>query len=252
MFPFLDMQGRVIGFSGRYITPKNNTGKYVNTSETPLFTKGKKLFGLYQAKKEIAKLDNAYLVEGQFDVLSMHAAGVRNTIAGSGTALSEHQIKLIHRFTSKVTLIYDADDAGLKASLKNCETMLRQGMNVNCIPLAEGKDPDNLAQELKDETAIWLRNHTLDFVTYFCNVFKPENIEDPVEKENKLSIICNLISCVDTETLRYNYTRLLADRFSINPALINKKNRRCYPQSSACPCKYRRNETGYLWARYPS
>ena len=223
MFPFLDMQGRVLGFSGRYITPKKNAGKYVNTSETPLFTKGKNLFGLYQAKKEIAKFDNAYLVEGQFDVLSMHAAGVCNTIAGSGTALSEHQIKLIHRFTSKVTLVYDADEAGLKASLKNCETMLRQGMNVNCISLPAGKDPDNLAQELKAETAIWLRNHTLDFVTYFCNVFKPENIEDPVEKESKLSIICNLISCVDTETLRYSYARSLADRFSINPVLVNKK-----------------------------
>lgn len=223
MFPFLDMQGRVLGFSGRYITPKANTGKYVNTAETPLFTKGKNVFGLYQAKKEIIKFGNAYLVEGQFDVLSMHLVGVCNTIAGSGTALTEEQIKQIHRFTPKVTLVYDADEAGINASLKNCEAMLCQGMNVNCVLLADGKDPDNLAQELKDETAVWLRNHTLDFVTYFCNIFKPENIDDPIEKEGKLSMLCNLISCVDIETLRYSYARSLADRFFMDPALVSKK-----------------------------
>lgn len=223
MFPFLDMQGRVIGFSGRYITPKENTGKYVNTGNIPLFTKGNSVFGLYQAKKEIGTLGNAYLVEGQFDVLSMHLVGVRNAIAGSGTALTEQQIKLIHRFTPKITLVYDADEAGLKASLKNCEAMLRQGMNVNCVLLADGKDPDNLAMELKDETVIWLRNHSLDFVTYFCNIFRPEDIGDPVEKEGKLSLLCNLISYVDAETLRHSYSQTLADRFFMDPALVSRK-----------------------------
>lgn len=192
MFPFLDMQGRVIGFSGRYIIPKENTGKYVNTGNTPLFAKGNNVFGLYQAKKFITKFDNAYLVEGQFDVISMYAAGVCNVIAGSGTALTEQQIKLIHRFTSKITLVYDADKAGVEASLKNCEAMLRQGMNVSCIMLPDGKDPDNLATELKGETAVWLRNHTLDLVTYFCKVFNPQKINDPVEKESRLELCATL------------------------------------------------------------
>lgn len=223
MFPFLDMQGRVLGFSGRYIIPKEKAGKYVNTANTPLFSKGKNIFGLYQAKKEITKFGNAYLVEGQFDVISMHAVGVCNTIAGSGTALTEQQIKLIHRFTPKVTLVYDADKAGLEASLKNCEAMLRQGMNVNCILLSDGKDPDNLAMELKDETAIWLRNHTLDFVTYFCKIFHPEKIDDPVEKESRLALLCNLISCVETETLRYSYAHTLAGCFALDPLLVSRK-----------------------------
>lgn len=223
MFPFLDMQGRVIGFSGRYIIPKEKAGKYVNTTNTPLFSKGKNIFGLYQAKKEITKFENAYLVEGQFDVLSMHAVGVCNTIAGSGTALTEHQIKLIHRFTPQITLVYDADKAGLEASLKNCEAMLRQGMNVNCILLPAGKDPDNLATELKDETSVWLRNHTLDFVTYFCKIFNPEKMDDPVEKESRLSLLCNLVSCVETETLRYSYAHTLAGCFAMNPLLVSRK-----------------------------
>lgn len=223
MFPFLDMQGRVLGFSGRYIVPKEKAGKYVNTTNTPLFSKGKNIFGLYQAKKEITKFENAYLVEGQFDVISMHTAGVCNTIAGSGTALTEQQIKLIHRFTSKITLVYDADKAGLEASLKNCEAMLRQGMNVNCILLPDGKDPDNLATELQGETMVWLRNHTLDFVTYFCKIFNPEKIDDPVEKESRLSLLCNLISCVASETLRYSYAHTLAERFSMDPLLVNRK-----------------------------
>lgn len=223
MFPFLDMQGRVIGFSGRYIIPKENTGKYVNTGNTPLFAKGNNVFGLYQAKKFITKFDNAYLVEGQFDVISMYAAGVCNVIAGSGTALTEQQIKLIHRFTSKITLVYDADKAGVEASLKNCEAMLRQGMNVSCIMLPDGKDPDNLATELKGETAVWLRNHTLDLVTYFCKVFNPQKINDPVEKESRLELLCNLVSCVSSATLRYSYAHTLAECFAMDPLLVSRK-----------------------------
>lgn len=123
MFPFYDMQGHIVGFSGRIVTPKDGTGKYVNTGETPLFTKGKHIFGLYQARKSIGKTGFAYLVEGQFDVMSLHKVGVENVIGGSGTAFTEDQVKLLLRFTDDIIMVYDADPAGVKASLKNCELL---------------------------------------------------------------------------------------------------------------------------------
>lgn len=121
MFPFIDLNGNIIGFSGRFITPKENIGKYVNTGDTPVFKKGTQLFGLYQAKRAISRMTFAYLVEGQFDVMSLHAAGVENTVAGSGTAFTPEQIRLLSRFTQSVTLVYDPDPAGIKASLRICE-----------------------------------------------------------------------------------------------------------------------------------
>ena len=197
MFPFIDLNGNIIGFSGRFITPKENTGKYVNTGDTPVFKKGTQLFGLYQAKRSIARMNFAYLVEGQFDVLSLHAAGVENTIAGSGTALTSEQIRLISRFTQSVTLLYDADPAGLKASLKNCEQLLRAGFSVNCVHLPEGKDPDNIALEERENTGRWLLNRRTDFPTYFADVFLEQNPSpDPNEQEEILNSICSLISCI--------------------------------------------------------
>lgn len=167
MFPFIDLNGNITGFSGRLIVKKENTGKYINTGDTPLFRKGAQLFGLYQARKAIARMKNAYLVEGQFDVISFHAMGVENTIAGSGTALTPEQIKLISRFTDSVTLVYDPDAAGIKAALKNCELLLQSGLNISCVSLPPEMDPDKLALQEKENTRIWLENNTIDFVTYF-------------------------------------------------------------------------------------
>lgn len=226
MFPFIDLNGNITGFSGRFITPKENTGKYVNTGDTPIFKKGTQLFGLYQAKRAISRMNFAYLVEGQFDVMSLHAAGVENTIAGSGTAFTPEQIRLLSRFTQSVTLVYDPDTAGLKASLKNCELFLRSGFSVQCVRLPEGKDPDNVASEEKDNTAKWLLNHKMDFPTYFADVFLDENpVPDPNEQEEVLNTICNLISCISSETSRLNHIRALAGRFDINTEILSRKVR---------------------------
>ncbi|MFK2684011.1 DNA primase [Bacteroides fragilis] len=226
MFPFIDLNGNIIGFSGRFITPKENTGKYVNTGDTPVFKKGTQLFGLYQAKRSIARMNFAYLVEGQFDVLSLHAAGVENTIAGSGTALTSEQIRLISRFTQSVTLLYDADPAGLKASLKNCEQLLRAGFSVNCVHLPEGKDPDNIALEERENTGRWLLNRRTDFPTYFADVFLEQNPSpDPNEQEEILNSICSLISCISSETSRLNHIRVLATRFELNAEVLERKIR---------------------------
>lgn len=225
VFPFLDMQGRPVAYSGRIVTPNKKVGKYVNTTDTPLFNKGKHLFGLYQAYRFISQVGYVYLVEGQFDVMSLYAAGVKNVVAGSGTALTDDQVKLISRYSNKVVLVYDDDEAGIKASMKNCETMLRAGLNINCVRLPQGKDPDDLAREKKEQTLAWLNNNTASFVTYFCNIFLPEKIEDPVEKEERLASVCRLVACVESETLRLDYTRNLARRFSQEPDVVDRKIR---------------------------
>lgn len=156
IFPFFDLHGDVTGFSGRFVIPKEKAGKYHNTGDTPVFKKGNQIFGLLQARGAIGRMNNAYLVEGQFDVLSMHAAGVENTIAGSGTALTAEQVRLISKFTQNITLVYDPDEAGLKASLRNCELLLKAGLTVQCVLLPEGKDPDNIATTERENTAKWL------------------------------------------------------------------------------------------------
>lgn len=226
MFPFIDLNGNITGYSGRSIIPDEKTRKYVNTGDTPVFKKGTQLFGLYQAKRSIARMNFAYLVEGQFDVMSMHAAGVENTIAGSGTALTPEQIRLISRFTQSVTLLYDADPAGLKASLKNCEQLLRAGFSVNCVRLPEGKDPDNIALEEKENTGRWLLNRRTDFPTYFADVFLEQNPSpDPNEQEEILNSICSLISCISSETSRLNHIRVLATRFELNTEILERKIR---------------------------
>lgn len=235
LFPFLDIQGRPIAYSGRIVTPKENTGKYVNTNNTPLFQKGKHLFGLYQAYRSISSLGTAYLVEGQFDVMSLHAVGVKNVVAGSGTALTDEQIKLLSRYTSKVVLMYDSDAAGLKASLANCASMLRAGLNVSCVRLPQGQDPDNLAHEKKEHTAAWIMNNTAGFVTYFCNVFLPDKLADPVEKEEKLALIAKLVACVETESLRNDYISTLARRFEQEVDVIRRKVRQLRSELPAAP-----------------
>ena len=226
IFPFLDLSGRPIGFSGRIQKVKENTGKYLNSSDTPLFNKGRAVFGLFQARAEISRKDNAFLVEGQFDVMTFYREGILNTIAGSGTALTTDQIKLIARFTKNVTTIYDADPAGVKASLKNCKTLLHEGLNVRCIKLPAGKDPDNLANEKQGDTEMWLINNTTDFVNYFLSVL-PFPKEDPIASKETYNAIADLIAEVSEESLRNQYCQKLSVAFNENDdlSIVKKKVR---------------------------
>ena len=221
MFPFLDLHGREVGFSGR-LTRQAQAAKYVNTPDTPIFTKGDHLFGLFQARQEIVRQDRVYLVEGQFDVMSMAAAGVRNVVAGSGTALTDAQVSLLHRFASRITLLYDADDAGLKASLRNCESLLRAGFQVSAIPLPEGMDPDDLARQQKEELPKWLSNRTVDFVAYFTPLLRGV-AGDPNRDESAIRQMCRLVSVIPSETLRLSCVASLAARFDTNTEVIQRK-----------------------------
>ena len=210
IFPFLDNQGNVIGFTGRAIEAKEGVAKYSNTKNTPLFNKGSNLFGIYQARCSMGRLGFAYLVEGQFDVISLAAAGVTNAVASSGTALTDTQIKLLSRFARTIVLNYDGDAAGQKACIRTAAMMMRAGLNVKCILLPEGKDPDEIAREQGENTSVYLNNHTCDIVTYFCRLKDPKNIQDPTEKEESLKVICELLSNCESDTLRHSYCKILA------------------------------------------
>lgn len=224
MFPYFDIKGNINGYTGRWLTPQENTGKYVNTGDTPLFKKGTHLFGLYQARTAIARYDCAYIVEGQFDAMSMHKFGVCNTVATSGTALTPEQIQLLGRFTHRVILVYDADAAGLKASLANCEAFLRAGFQVSAVPLPDGKDPDNIAQEQKLETGKWLANREQNFLQYFAISLRGKNPgTDPNREEEAMQRLSTLISVIPSETLLLKCIEIMAGIFGCNTEVIQRK-----------------------------
>lgn len=226
IFPFIDLSGRVVGFSGRITKPRENTGKYINTSDTPLFKKGQQVYGLYQARRAIAKADRVYLVEGQMDVLSMHAAGIKNTVAGSGTALTPEQIQLIGRFTRNITLIYDSDDAGMKASLKNCEALLSAGFLVRCYRLDKGMDPDDLARQYQEATREQLQDKEkdLDFITYFHDVLSVDST--PETYDRTFNSLCTLISAIPQAHLQNKYIAIYSQILKQNSNLIENKVRK--------------------------
>ena len=225
MFPFYDMQGHIVGFSGRIVTPKDGTGKYVNTGETPLFTKGKHIFGLYQARKSIGKTGFAYLVEGQFDVMSLHKVGVENVIGGSGTAFTEDQVKLLLRFTDDIIMIYDADPAGVKASLKNCELLLKAGAKVRCIRLEKGMDPDEFAKAHGSLTSKKLKELTEPFPKAFKRMILPRGCKDETVVTDCLNSICSLVACVQDSVLRLEYIKSTAEDFRSKIGIIDNKVR---------------------------
>lgn len=225
MFPFYNLQGKVIGFSGRIVNLKDGAGKYVNTAETPLFTKGKNLFGLYQARKSIGRRGFAYLVEGQFDVMSLHRYGVENVIGGSGTAFTSDQVKLILRFTQKVVMIYDADPAGVHAALKNCELLLKAGASVKCVRLPKDTDPDEFARKNTVKTAELLEEQTEAFPYALKRMLIPRGCKDAQTISDTINTICSLIACVGDAGLRLEYIRNMATDFKTKMSILETKVR---------------------------
>lgn len=225
VFPFYDLSGRVIGFSGRIVTPNDKTGKYVNTGETPIFRKGQHLFGLYQAKRAISKKGFAYLVEGQFDVLTLHKYGVENVIGGSGTAFTDDQVRLIVRFTQQVVLIYDADAAGMKAAVKNCELLLKAGVDVKCVRLPQGKDPDDFGKANEEKTGSELERLTMPFPKAFKKMLIPHGCKDETVISTALNTISGLVACVQDAGLRLEYVKSMTKDFNTKMPIIEGKVR---------------------------
>lgn len=225
MFPFYNLQGKVIGFSGRIATSEKRNDKYVNTADTPIFVKGKNLFGLYQARKAIGKQGFVYLVEGQFDVMSLHRYGVENVIGGSGTAFTSDQVNLILRFTQNVVMIYDADPAGVHAALKNCELLLKAGANVKCIRLPKGTDPDEFARLHANDTGDKLKEMTEAFPYALRRMLIPRGCKDAQVISDGINKICSLVACVGDAGLRLEYIKNMATDFKTKMTILETKVR---------------------------
>lgn len=223
IFPWHNISGRVVGFGGRLLDSRTKgvAQKYVNSPETEIYSKRKELYGLYQAKQAIAKYDNVYMVEGYTDVIAMHQSGLENVVANSGTALSETQVRMLHRLTSNITLLYDGDEAGIKASMRGVDMLLSEGMNVKVLLLPDGDDPDSFARK---HTYVELRNyiaaHEQNFIRFKTGLLLNEAEKDPIKKAGLIQDIAHSIGLVPNEILRYAYLKECASLLDTDEQII--------------------------------
>ena len=195
MFPIHSMSGRVLGFGGRILTSDKKAAKYLNSPESEVYHKSKILYGIYHAKQSIAKEDNCYLVEGYTDVIQFYQTGIKNVVASSGTALTPEQIRLINRLTNNITVLFDGDAAGIRASLRGIDLILEQGMNVKVCGFPEGEDPDSFAkQNTLDELTTYLNTNSKDFIQFKASLLIEEANNDPIKKAETIRDIVNSIS----------------------------------------------------------
>lgn len=221
MFPIHSMSGRILGFGGRILTNDKKAAKYLNSPESPIYHKSKILYGLYLAKKEIAKQDNCYLVEGYTDVISFHQAGVENVVASSGTALTPDQIRLINRLTKNITVLFDGDAAGIRASLRGIDLILEQGMNVKVVSFPEGEDPDSFARANSSaELKQYLNDKAQDFIEFKVSLLMKEAENDPVKKAGLIRDIVTSISKIPDGIQREVYVQECANIMDISEQVL--------------------------------
>ncbi len=208
IYPIFSISGKVLGFGGRTLRKDKDVAKYINSPENAIYHKSNTLYGLYQAKQAIARADRCILVEGYMDVISMHQSGVENVVASSGTSLTDSQIKLIHRFTPNVTVIYDSDPAGIKASLRGINMLLAEGMDVKVVLLPEGDDPDSFAQShTTTEIETYLKEHATDFISFKTKILLQGVENDPIARSRVITDIVESISVIPDLITRTVYTR---------------------------------------------
>lgn len=208
LFPIHSMSGRILGFGGRILTNDKKAAKYLNSPESDIYHKSKILYGIYQAKKEIAKQDNCFLVEGYTDVISFHQSGIENVVASSGTALTPEQIRLVHRLTNNITVLFDGDAAGMRASLRGIDLILEQGMNVKVVTFPEGEDPDSFAKSHSDaELKTYLEETAQDFINFKVSLLLEDAKNDPVKKAGLIRDIVTSISKIPDGIQREVYVQ---------------------------------------------
>jgi DNA primase len=195
MFPIHSMSGRVLGFGGRILTNDKKAAKYLNSPDSDIYHKGNILYGIYYAKQTIAKEDNCYLVEGYTDMMSMYQAGIENVVSSSGTALTENQIRLVNRLTKNITILFDGDAAGIRASIRGIDLILEQGMNVKVLMFPDGDDPDSFSKKVsKEELKTYLENNSQDFINFKVSLLMEDAKHDPVKKAGLIRDIVVSIS----------------------------------------------------------
>ncbi len=224
MYPILGISGKVLGFGGRTLRKDKDVAKYVNSPESIIYRKSYELYGLYQAKQAIVKKDKCILVEGYMDVISMSQSGIENVVASSGTSLTEGQIRLIHRFTENVTVIYDSDPAGIKASLRGIDMLLAEGLNIKVMLLPEGEDPDSFAQSHStSELEEYLASHEQDFIEFKTSILLQGAENDPIQRSKAINDIVRSISVVPDEITRTIYIKECSRQLEFDEKLLTRQ-----------------------------
>jgi DNA primase len=208
MFPIHALSGKIVGFGGRILKKIEHVGKYVNSPESSIYHKSRELYGIFFAKQAVVKADKCFLVEGYTDVISMHQTGVENVVASSGTALTQGQINLIHRFTNNITVLYDGDAAGIKASIRGIDLLLEEGMNVKVVLLPDGEDPDSFARTHSSSEFIdYIAKNETDFIRFKTNLLLDESGNDPIKRAALIGDIVHSISLIPDGIIRSVYVK---------------------------------------------
>jgi DNA primase len=221
IFPIHTLSGKVVAFGGRILKKVENTGKYINSPESEIYSKSNELYGIYFAKNAIVKQDRCYLVEGYTDVISMHQAGIENVVASSGTALTHGQIRLIRRFSNNITVLYDGDAAGINAALRGIDLLLEEGMNVKVVLLPDGEDPDSFARKQNAESFTrYINDHEVDFIRFKTQLLLEEAASDPIKKAGLIANLVQSISVIPNNITRSVYTHDCANLLSIDEKML--------------------------------
>ncbi|MBR6692247.1 MAG: DNA primase [Bacteroidaceae bacterium] len=224
IFPVHTISGKVVAFGGRVLQTNAKAAKYVNSPESEIYHKSDHLYGLYFAKQAIMQKDRCILVEGYLDVISMYQAGIQNVVASSGTSLTIGQIRLIHRFTNNVTLLYDGDNAGIKASIRGIDMLLEEGMNINVVLLPEGEDPDSYAQSHStEEVEEYIERNKVDFIKFKTNLLMSEVGDDPIRRAGLIGDVVKSIAVVPNDILRSEYIKKCSEMLKVGEQLLVKE-----------------------------
>lgn len=224
MFPIHTVSGKTVAFAGRIMKKKENVGKYVNSPDSLIYSKTNELYGLFLAKQAISRQDLCYLVEGQMDVISMYQSGIPNVVASGGTALTKPQIRLIKRFTSNITVLYDGDAAGIHAALRGIDMFLEEGFNVKVVLLPDGEDPDSYAQSHNASDFIeYIQSHQTDFIRFKSTLLREEAGGDPQKRANLIKDITQSIAQIPDMITRQVYIKDSADKLMINEQLLTRE-----------------------------
>ncbi len=247
MFPVHTLSGKVVAFGGRVLKTDGKVAKYVNSPESDIYHKSSELYGIYFAKQAIVRDDRCFLVEGYTDVISMHQAGIENVVASSGTSLTSGQIRLIHRFTNNITVLYDGDGAGIKASIRGIDMLLEEGMNIKVVLLPDGEDPDSFARKHNaTDYKAYINSHEVDFIRFKTNLLLEEVGNDPIKRAGLIGDIVRSISVIPENIVRSVYIRECSQLLQVEEKLlvqeVNKLMKRTKEEKQAAAEKQRQRE----------
>lgn len=224
MFPIQSITGRVLGFGGRTLFTDKKIAKYFNSPESIIYNKSEILYGLFFAKGAIVKYDECFLCEGYTDVISMYQAGIENVVSSSGTSLTKEQVKLVKRYTQNLTILYDGDAAGIKASFRGIDLILEEGMNVKVVLFPDGEDPDSFSKKTSStELEQYIKDHRQDFITFKASILLKENGNDPLKKSELIRDIVQSVSLIPDQITRLVYVQEIARQFEISESIISNE-----------------------------